>query len=66
MSHRYQNRGRGSALVVLTLIAATTLYSQGWSASAIFNAIAIGLIVLVAIYICFIVLLLDSFMLSCN
>lgn len=50
MSRRHQNRGRGSALVILIVVAATILYSQGWSADVIFNVIVIGLIVLVAIY----------------
>ena len=51
MSRHYRKSGRGSAIVILVVAATAIMYSQGWSTDTIFNAIAIGLIVLVAVYV---------------
>ena len=51
MSRRSQNSGLGSAIVIIILLAAGVMYSQGWSGPAIFNTIAAAIIVIVLLSI---------------
>lgn len=45
MSYHSRTKGRGSALVIITLAIAVVLHYQGWSSTLIFNAILVGAIV---------------------
>lgn len=47
MSRRSHKSGRGSAIVIIVVAAAVIMYSQGWSSTAIFNTIAVGLLLIV-------------------
>ena len=49
MSRRSHNNGRGSAIVIIVVAAAVIMYSQGWSSTAIFNTIAVGLLLIVMV-----------------
>lgn len=51
MSRRYRKSGRGSAIVILVVVAVVIMHSQGWSSGTIFNTIAVSLILLMALYI---------------
>lgn len=51
MSRNSSKKGRGSALVIVVVIAAGIMYSQGWSSEEIFNTIAISLILALVAYI---------------
>lgn len=51
MSRRYRKSGRGSAIVIIVIAASALMYSQGWSPGTIFNTVAIGLMLLVAVRI---------------
>lgn len=52
MSRYSCTKGRGSALVIITLAIATALHYQGWSSTLILNAFLAGVIVfaIVAIF----------------
>jgi restriction system protein len=51
MAYRSRKSGRGSAIVIVIVATGAMLYSQGWSSSAIFNTIAIGLLAALAVWI---------------
>ena len=49
MSRRSHKSGRGSAIVIIVVAAAVIMYSQGWSSTAIFNTLVIGLLLIVVV-----------------
>ena len=51
MSYHSRTKGRGSALVIITLAIAVMLHYQGWSSTSIFNAILVGAIVFTVVAI---------------
>lgn len=51
MSHHSRTKGRGSALVIITLAIAVILHYQGWSSTSIFNAVLAGAITLTIVVI---------------
>lgn len=51
MSYHSRTKGRGSALVIITLAIAVMLHYQGWSSTSIFNAILVGTIVFTVVAI---------------
>ena len=51
MSRHSRKSGRGSAIVIIVVAAVLIMYSQGWSSTAIFNTIAVGLLSIIVIRI---------------
>ncbi|OYW43018.1 hypothetical protein B7Z28_01080 [Candidatus Saccharibacteria bacterium 32-45-3] len=51
MSYHSRTKGRGSALVIITITIAVMLHYQGWSSTSIFNVILVGAIVFIIVAI---------------